>query len=223
MTTSVVFGLWHIGSTLPPAKAGVSPVLQGAALAGVVVVTGKGGAVLGWLRQRSGSLLAPIGLHLGTNSVACSPPQWRGRGAERVAEFSGRLPAGTALYCMHTCRGNDEQPIRIALAPASSSRPPAGHQLSGTATTTGRRSAAIALLVAAWQQKPVRLLVDGHEHRVAMMFVGTAATSRTDSRPAGAPAWMTASSTCGWSRWTAGRRCCGWCWRCSPLAWAAAA
>lgn len=67
--TSVVFGLWHIGSALRPAEVGVSPVLQGASLAGVVVVTGMGGVVLGWLRQRSDSLLAPIGLHLGTNSV----------------------------------------------------------------------------------------------------------------------------------------------------------
>ncbi|MGH3811102.1 MAG: lysostaphin resistance A-like protein [Pseudonocardiaceae bacterium] len=67
--TSVVFGLWHLGSALRTARPGVSPVLQGASLAGVVVLTGMGGAVLGWLRQRSGSLLAPIGLHLGANSV----------------------------------------------------------------------------------------------------------------------------------------------------------
>lgn len=67
--TSVVFGLWHTSSALGPAGADVSPVLQGASVAGVIVVTGMGGAVLGWLRQRSGSLLAPIGLHLGTNSV----------------------------------------------------------------------------------------------------------------------------------------------------------
>jgi uncharacterized protein len=67
--TSVVFGLWHVNSALGPAGADVSPVLQGASVAGVIVVTGMGGAVLGWLRQRSGSLLAPIGLHLGTNSV----------------------------------------------------------------------------------------------------------------------------------------------------------
>jgi membrane protease YdiL (CAAX protease family) len=67
--TSVVFGLWHIGSTLPTAGAGVSPALQGASVARVVVLTGMGGVILGWLRQRSDSLLAPIGLHLGTNSV----------------------------------------------------------------------------------------------------------------------------------------------------------
>ena len=67
--TSVVFGFWHISSPLGPAGAGVSPVLQCASVAGIIVITGMGGAVLGWLRQRSGSLLAPIGLHLGTNSV----------------------------------------------------------------------------------------------------------------------------------------------------------
>ncbi|MDQ3825776.1 MAG: CPBP family intramembrane metalloprotease [Actinomycetota bacterium] len=67
--TSVVFGLWHIGSALATAEAGVSPALQGASVARVVVLTGMGGVILGWLRQRSDSLLAPIGLHLGTNSV----------------------------------------------------------------------------------------------------------------------------------------------------------
>jgi uncharacterized protein len=67
--TSLVFGLWHIGSALPPAGAGVSPALQGASVARVVLLTGIGGVALGWLRQCSGSLLAPIGLHLGTNSM----------------------------------------------------------------------------------------------------------------------------------------------------------
>jgi len=67
--TSMVFGLWHIRSPLGPAGPGVSPVPQRASVAGIIVGTGMGGAVLGWLRQRSNSLLAPIGLHLGTNSV----------------------------------------------------------------------------------------------------------------------------------------------------------
>jgi membrane protease YdiL (CAAX protease family) len=44
--TSAVFRLWHIGSALRPSGAGVSPVLQGTSLAGVVVVNRDGGAVL---------------------------------------------------------------------------------------------------------------------------------------------------------------------------------
>ena len=34
-----------------------------------LVVTVLGGFALGWLRHRTGSVLAPIGLHLGTNAV----------------------------------------------------------------------------------------------------------------------------------------------------------
>lgn len=67
--TSLVFGLWHVSSARWPTSPGVSPVLPSASVAATVIVTGAGGLVLGWLRQRSGSLLAPVGLHLGTNSV----------------------------------------------------------------------------------------------------------------------------------------------------------
>jgi uncharacterized protein len=67
--SSVVFGLWHFSSAHRPTGAGVSPIPRTASAAAVVLVTGAGGIVLGALRQRTGSLLAPIGLHLGTNSV----------------------------------------------------------------------------------------------------------------------------------------------------------
>lgn len=53
------FGLWHI---LP--AWGVDSVV------GTVVVTTAFGAVCWWLRDRSGSLLAPIALHTATNSGA---------------------------------------------------------------------------------------------------------------------------------------------------------
>lgn len=53
----VVFGLWHLGTALRRDE----PV------AGVLLATGLGGVVLGVLRERSGSLLAPVGLHLGVN------------------------------------------------------------------------------------------------------------------------------------------------------------
>ncbi|MDP9397470.1 MAG: CPBP family intramembrane metalloprotease [Actinomycetota bacterium] len=67
--TAVVFGLWHVSSAQRPSGPGVTPLLQVASVAGTVAFTGLGGLVLGWLRQRTGSLLAPMGLHLGTNSV----------------------------------------------------------------------------------------------------------------------------------------------------------
>jgi membrane protease YdiL (CAAX protease family) len=60
---SAVFGLWHIA----PARA--SDGAGSPAVAGTVLSTALGGLVLGWLRLRSGSLLAPMGLHLGTNGV----------------------------------------------------------------------------------------------------------------------------------------------------------
>jgi membrane protease YdiL (CAAX protease family) len=58
--TALVFGLWHVGSARRDARASVP---------GTVLLTGGGGVVLGRLRARSGSLLAPMGLHLGTNGV----------------------------------------------------------------------------------------------------------------------------------------------------------
>lgn len=64
--TAVVFGLWHVASARLPATLGTSAL---AAVAGVVVATSAGGLLLGWLRVRSGSLLAPIGAHLGSNSL----------------------------------------------------------------------------------------------------------------------------------------------------------
>lgn len=62
-----VFGLWHVSSAQPPG--GAPPALGAAAVAGTVVVTALGGVLFGWLRQRSGSVLAPIGAHLGLNTL----------------------------------------------------------------------------------------------------------------------------------------------------------
>ncbi|SNR25058.1 CPBP family intramembrane glutamic endopeptidase [Blastococcus mobilis] len=67
--TAAVFGLWHASAARLPGSLGMSPRSGAAAVAGVVVATGVGGLLLGWLRQRSGSLLAPLGAHLGSNSL----------------------------------------------------------------------------------------------------------------------------------------------------------
>ena len=62
LLTAVTFGLWHV---LPAWRA------DGAAVAaGALVATTAAGLVFGWLRTRSGSLLAPILAHLATNSGA---------------------------------------------------------------------------------------------------------------------------------------------------------
>lgn len=58
--TALVFGLWHLSSARRDARASVP---------GTVLFTGLGGVVLGRLRAASGSVLAPMGLHLGTNGV----------------------------------------------------------------------------------------------------------------------------------------------------------
>ena len=68
---SVVFALWHVrlGEGPPPA--------------GVLVVTAVGGVLLGVLRERTGSVLAPMGLHLGTNAAGLV-----------AAAVAARLPPG---------------------------------------------------------------------------------------------------------------------------------
>jgi uncharacterized protein len=66
---AVVFGLWHVSTALGDARPAGSPVLAVASVAGTVVLTALGGVLFGWLRLRSGSLLAPAGLHLATNSA----------------------------------------------------------------------------------------------------------------------------------------------------------
>jgi membrane protease YdiL (CAAX protease family) len=58
---AVVFGVWHLWAALQ----GRRPA-RGAA--GAVVFTTAAGLLLDSLRRRSGSLLAPVGLHLGANS-----------------------------------------------------------------------------------------------------------------------------------------------------------
>jgi CAAX protease family protein len=69
--TSVVFGVWHIRPTLQALRvnglAGDRRQATARVAAGVAA-TAAGGALLSWLRARSGSLTAPVLLHLATNS-----------------------------------------------------------------------------------------------------------------------------------------------------------
>ncbi|TYQ14449.1 UNVERIFIED_ORG: CAAX prenyl protease-like protein [Gordonia westfalica J30] len=74
---AVAFGLWHVLSStgLTEGNEGLSDTLgsgtvaQVAGIAGAVVATGIAGFVLGWLRQRTTSLLAPIALHWALNAT----------------------------------------------------------------------------------------------------------------------------------------------------------
>jgi membrane protease YdiL (CAAX protease family) len=68
--TNGVFGIWHIRPTAGALR--VNGLADGprqtmAAVGWGVAVTAAGGVLLSWLRVRSGSLAAPILLHLATN------------------------------------------------------------------------------------------------------------------------------------------------------------
>lgn len=74
---SVLFGLWHIASSLglTSGNRGLAGVLGGGVvgqvlgIAGAVAATAAAGVAFTWLRRRSGSLLAPIALHWSLNGV----------------------------------------------------------------------------------------------------------------------------------------------------------
>lgn len=65
---SMLFGLWHLQPVVASTGGGAGRV-AGAAL-GTFAFTTVAGVIFGWLRLRSGSLLAPALLHVGTNSAA---------------------------------------------------------------------------------------------------------------------------------------------------------
>jgi membrane protease YdiL (CAAX protease family) len=76
VAAALLFGLWHVLPSLDLNDA--NPVLrdllpgplgQLATIAGGVVATAAAGMALSWLRNRSGSLVAPAMLHCSTNSI----------------------------------------------------------------------------------------------------------------------------------------------------------
>ena len=74
---SMLFGLWHIASSLglTAGNVGFTRVLGGgvvgmiAGIVGAVLATAAAGFVFTWLRRRSGSLIAPIALHWSLNGM----------------------------------------------------------------------------------------------------------------------------------------------------------
>jgi membrane protease YdiL (CAAX protease family) len=72
VVSSAVFGLWHIRPTLSALAVndlGGSLLSKVAGVGAAVVFTAGAGALFAWLRLRSVSLLAPMVLHVTTNSV----------------------------------------------------------------------------------------------------------------------------------------------------------
>ncbi len=77
LTGSLLFGLWHVATSLglTSGNVGFTHLFGGGAmgmLAGVtlaVLATGAAGFVFSWLRRRSGSLIAPIALHWSLNGL----------------------------------------------------------------------------------------------------------------------------------------------------------
>jgi membrane protease YdiL (CAAX protease family) len=77
VVSSALFGLWHIRPALQLGQANQAaggaisrgPLAPAPLVAGVVVFTALAGAVLCELRRRSGSLLAPVGLHWAANGL----------------------------------------------------------------------------------------------------------------------------------------------------------
>lgn len=77
VVSSVLFGLWHLGSAgaaldgneAVAGAVGTSAVTTVLGMLAIVVATGLAGVVLALARERSGSLLAPIGLHWAANAA----------------------------------------------------------------------------------------------------------------------------------------------------------
>jgi uncharacterized protein len=74
---SLLFGLWHIATSLglTASNVGFTRILGGgplgmiAGVVGAVIATAAAGFVFTWLRRRSGSLIAPIALHWSLNGL----------------------------------------------------------------------------------------------------------------------------------------------------------
>jgi membrane protease YdiL (CAAX protease family) len=71
-TSAAVFGVWHVRPTLGALAANdlvSGPVLTGLAVVVGCLATAVAGVLFCWLRLRSGSLVAPVVVHLATNSI----------------------------------------------------------------------------------------------------------------------------------------------------------
>lgn len=72
VVAAVTFGIWHVRPTVSAVAANDlpgGPALEAVAVALGCLFTGVAGLLFAWLRLRSGSLLAPVLLHLATNTL----------------------------------------------------------------------------------------------------------------------------------------------------------
>jgi membrane protease YdiL (CAAX protease family) len=69
IVSSLLFGVWHVPGVVSGRDADASVVSVAAAALGTVAATAIAGVGFTALRLRSGSLLAPVLAHIGTNSV----------------------------------------------------------------------------------------------------------------------------------------------------------
>ncbi|MGY1736258.1 CPBP family intramembrane glutamic endopeptidase [Geodermatophilus sp. SYSU D00684] len=79
---AALFGLWHVAPTLEGLGLngrGADPVRRAGAVAAACLGTAGAGALFTWLRERSGSLLAPALLHLAANDLGALAAAAAGR------------------------------------------------------------------------------------------------------------------------------------------------
>jgi membrane protease YdiL (CAAX protease family) len=77
--SSLLFGLWHVGASWGLADDNAAVDASGGrllAVVGTVVVTTGAGALLCWLRLRSGSLIAPVLAHWAVNGASALAAAW---------------------------------------------------------------------------------------------------------------------------------------------------
>lgn len=128
VVSSLVFGLWHLGSAgaaldgneAVAGTVGTSAVTTVLGMLAIVVATGLAGAVLALARERSGSLLAPLGLHWAANAVG----PWRRtpRAADvRVRDYAS--PPGATSARSRCDFSGDHCGVRRIVAHASTCSP----------------------------------------------------------------------------------------------------
>ena len=65
--SATVFGIWHVLPTLDGSDADAGRRTTAVSVVQAVAATAGAGLVLGWLRRRSGSVLAPVIVHTAIN------------------------------------------------------------------------------------------------------------------------------------------------------------
>jgi uncharacterized protein len=94
----VVFGVWHVRPTVEALEVNglaTGRVARVAAVAGVVVGMVGAGVVLSVLQERSGSLVAPVLLHLAANCLGPLASAWSAYAAQRRGNAAVTQSAGT--------------------------------------------------------------------------------------------------------------------------------